>query len=514
MKRPTRRLLSALLAVCLALGLAAPSLALETTPITPLNPIMPIAEPYQDEITVYVNDIPVVFTDAVPQYSGYSYAMLPLRGVMEALGAEVGFDAAAGSVTAEYGGIRVDFGLGGDDATVTDIASGESFEYWIYPTPVNSNGRILVPSSIFSVFGLTVRTDYRAVMITDFDKALEGFDLGSYEILDSMMAYSAGLEGGYSQEGTYSGSIAMDYPDEELKLDLPFSGKISNLTSGADANGEISINLDFSKITSLPGMDEASLQTIKTLLSAFKDINVEYIIDGENGFAYIKSAVIAFLSGNLDGSESWYKLDLGGLAGAYSGLPAEDAAAEASFKELMKDIAVQSGASVPGESISTAKYMLALMEEIIFDKSFKKSGTDAEPSYTWVMNNDSLIDAMFAAAEKVPGVSGMPADKAAAKAELDEIGLVLDCGFTVTLGDGKYSEDVAMTMTVNDPSTGAVKMELKGSSSLPGKQTMDMSVSFDIEGMKLDVTFKYDIETKVTDKVPASAPPAGAVIVE
>lgn len=500
-----RRLLSALLAVCLTLGLAVPSLAADNIVIAP----NPISAPL---ITVFANDKAVAFTDAAPLYDA-NQLMLPMRGVMEAIGATVGFDGASRSVTVEYGGKLVAFGLGSATATVTDKATGEKTPYTINPAPKNTNGRLLVPGGLLSdCFGLTVGSSGNAVSVVDFAKAFEGLELGSYKALESIMAYSMEQDGSYSQDGTYSGSVALDYPAESLKLDLPFSGSASSLSSGASSSGSFGLSVDFSKITAIPGMDGEELEAALSMLAAFKDIKLDYILDGENGVAYIKSAIIALLSGTLEGVDGWYKLDLNGLADAYGVdfSAAVSSASAVSFEELMLEIAKQSAIMAPGQSIDMAKYMLALYDEILSDKAFKQSGD----TYTWSMTTDSLIDAMFAAQEKVPGMTGMPADKAAAKAELEEIGFVMDCKLSVTLSDGKYSADVDMTVGMDTPGIGALTMKMKGSSAFPGKSAIDMSIVLKSEGLSLDVAFKCDLDTKSTDKKPDTAPPAGAVIIE
>lgn len=51
-----------------------------------------------------------MFFDTDPYFSN-SRTMVPLRGVMEAVGANVGWDAATGAISASKGGIKVESGM-------------------------------------------------------------------------------------------------------------------------------------------------------------------------------------------------------------------------------------------------------------------------------------------------------------------------------------------------------------------------------------------------------------------
>lgn len=483
-----KRALSALLALCLIAGLAAPSLAADPVPIS------------APAILVYANDKAVEFVDAQPQAIDGSQFMLPLRSVMETVGATVGYDTATQQITVTYGETRLAFHLRRSDATVTSTAAGAEIAYSINPAPVNVNGRILVPAGMLSdCFGLVVGTVNNVVTVTDFTGVFEGIELGTYEILKGMEQ----PEAAYEQTGSFTGDMTVKAPDAD-EVKLPVSGTLTGLTEGLLANG--SATLTFGEIDAdlIKAIDSEELQTLAAMLPMLQALDIEYIVDAGAGVLYFKSAAAAVLTGSLEGAENWYRVDLG-----TGTLPAGD------IEAVLIAQAIQAGATAPGQSLAMARYTMLLFSELLSDKAFTNTGTEEAPVYSWVMNNTTMIDAMAEAAGKTEGLQGVERDKEKIKAQLDEQGFVTDIKMTLTPGKDAVEQSVECSLEFKDSTMGTVKMTMKVSAKMPGKETVEMTLSVtDPDGVVMTVSLACEAESKVSDRKPVSAPPEGSVIVK
>lgn len=107
---------------------------------------------HPDTVRVYVDSNPVYF-DQIPQIEE-GRILLPLRGVFEALGAKVEWDAATNTVTAERNGITVSLTVGSDKM----IVNGKEVTLDV-PAKI-TGGRTFIPlRAIGEAFGLKVEWD-------------------------------------------------------------------------------------------------------------------------------------------------------------------------------------------------------------------------------------------------------------------------------------------------------------------------------------------------------------------
>lgn len=117
-------------------------------------------EPYREGIAVIVKGVPVEF-DSAPYIDQSNRLMVPLRAIVEALGAQVHWNNQARSITINKEGKTIFFTIDSRWATV----NGQSIE--MDTNPVIKNSRTMVPARYVGEFlGATVNWDSRTRTVT------------------------------------------------------------------------------------------------------------------------------------------------------------------------------------------------------------------------------------------------------------------------------------------------------------------------------------------------------------
>lgn len=122
------------------------------------NALVLVPEPRTPRIRV--NDREVFFPDANP-YIENGTTMIPVRGVLEQLGAVVTYDDATREVRAVEGDVEVVLPVGSDEGSI----NGEA--HVLINPPVNLDGRVHIPIRFVSeAFGAEVGWDYDQYLVT------------------------------------------------------------------------------------------------------------------------------------------------------------------------------------------------------------------------------------------------------------------------------------------------------------------------------------------------------------
>ena len=151
-----------------------------------------LAAPVQaaEPIRVELDGAPLTFTDAVPlAKEGRTY--LPFRAIFEAMGAEVGWNAASQTVSAVRNGRTVALTLGKPDVTI--LEDGKTTVLTTDAAPFAQAGRTYVPVRFAAeAFDAAVgwEPSTRTVHITDTAKLLNAYD-GTFTLLQQMLDTAA-----------------------------------------------------------------------------------------------------------------------------------------------------------------------------------------------------------------------------------------------------------------------------------------------------------------------------------
>lgn len=325
-------------------------------------------------------------TVSQPVVDNMGIKALPFRDVAEAIGAEVGFDAATNRITAQRGARKVEFGLYDQTITVTEEGTPET-----YPLASRTivNDRIFIDSaSLSNAFAIKAGWDEAAgtVYIVDIEK-----------YTNDLFTAVPGLD----QFFTVFGSMPEKYKsttEMQLQFDLEYAGTEAaaqainvavSLKEEAQKTEEAvkeAVVLDLEKLN-LPA--EAGVEGID--FSKLRDISVEVITD-KNGVCYIKTDLIQKLAEAMPENEdlktaaalatkdTWLQLDLStllesmGMSGLIQ-MQGTDAARNM-MEKMLKSMADMSVYSVEGAKMIDS--IFTMYKTMFSEPHFKMTGTDAE----------------------------------------------------------------------------------------------------------------------------------------
>ena len=430
------------------------------------------AEP-EAGIYVQLNGEFIVFDDAVPEITN-DRTFLPFRAVLEAIGAEVGYDAETSTVSAKRDGVDMSMVLGQNTAAVTQDGQTRTVEMDV--AAYVKNGRTYVPVRfVAEAFGCNVGWDAnsRTVIIVDVDALLGG---ATFDLMDNFAAYCAKLEQG--QNMAVTGALNLEVADksgEYFSKPITAKGTIDGITS--DTRAQLNWELKLSGLSELAAdsagspMEQVMLQA---MLSALSDMKGEVRMDLESGMLYL--SLPAGLTGGTD--DAWYSLDFAAYqAELLSGLNM------AQLTQLEADAGVR-------EALAAVIQMMPLN-----DSQYSYAGV-AQVAQVYV---DMLSDQAFT----------QKGNTYVAQMKLEDM-----MPMTVTLtkrGDDIVSADISMDFNSSafDAALNPTeKMSMKLTEhAAPGKVTVDMDMA--MEDGDLSIKIGLDLSCVPTSKVPVTTLPAG-----
>ena len=325
-----KKFIAVLMAAVMALSLSATALAAEgdlvISPAPPAsgNDVDPGFNDYVDialeqaraqlpykGVNIWLGGKYMTFADAVPAIvNGRTQA--PYRAVLEALGASVAYD--SGKIQAKFeDGSVMDLAIGSKTMTYTKGDEVTTVEMDVAPYIDAATGRTFVPIRFIGEtlgLGVTWSDELKVAYVVDWDAFVEETDK-NFSNFNAMLAASmkaqaaAGKNYKQADSITLSGVLAGQEALDPLKLTLTGD----SLTDGTNSSGTLTVGIDLGGYKStIESLGEGFTSVVDTLNGA----KVEYISNVEGGL-YLRSSLIALLSGGLVPEKAWLGIDVNEL---------------------------------------------------------------------------------------------------------------------------------------------------------------------------------------------------------
>lgn len=438
-----KKLLSLCLVLALALALAIPAAA-GSAPAASSAP------------AVQVNGEAVVFPNGSPEINN-GRTMVPMRAVLEALGATVDYDADTQTVTATLDDISLTHVI---RENTIEMGSGEKLT--MDTQSYIKNGSTLVPLRFFSqALGYEVYWDDAARTAVVIDKAacISGIDEG-LTVLNALQASQPSASGNVAMDVDVSGEIKMlDGTSDDV---LPFSAKMTALANDSAVN--LSGSMDLSALAELAEDDPTA--------ALLEDLTFEMIC-GESMWMNIP-VLTGLLSGEASDSDVWLKFgdfDMSALTADTNG---------ATIGGVLYSTVEALDADAPADIYADLTQAAGLLTAMMGDDTFVKNGDD----YVWEM--DSTASALLAEA-----IGEAP----------DSFALTMSMEIKA---DG--SSSFSMHLDVED----TISMSLSGDSTdTSATVTCQMTVPEVCE-----MTVQSTATVAESSAAPVAAPPAGAQVID
>lgn len=271
------------------------------------------AEPAQsDGITVQLDGKNLAFTDAAPEITN-DRTFLPFRAVLEAMGAEVGYDAGTSTVSAQKGDIKIAMVPGQTALTVTEGGQTRTETMDVAPYIKASNSQTYIPVRYAAeAFGYNVGWDQgnRTVILVDVDAL---FGDATFQLMDNLAAYSNKQDA--VENMSLAGNLTMNVTDKtsmELTKPISFKGSLDGVIGekGVQLTGKVdgaTIAAMFGTVVG-GGADVGAI--FQELMGAtMPDVSAELRADLDTKMLYC--CLPALLTG--EPADAWYSLDLSAL---------------------------------------------------------------------------------------------------------------------------------------------------------------------------------------------------------
>ena len=495
-----KKFLALLLALTLALSLAVPAYAADTTEEDDLDWAALEAELAKAEaeqraaalkelgaaagqINVLLNDKCVAFPDAVPVLKD-GRTMVPMRSAVEAMGAVVDYDAATRTASVKMGDVSFTHVIGTDAITLSD-GSTVKMDVVSYI----DKGRTMVPLRFFSqVLGYDVfwDNDYKLAFLMDEDTWAAAVDK-DLSILNSLLAQqSKSADLSKTQKSTLTAKGTVKVVDSiNGDKSYPYSGSMTVLAGKDAANLTMSLDLS-SMLELLESLVEDSVPAeYRAQLAKF---SAEAILSDK---AYIKSPLLDAMSESKSGT--WYALGELNYSELYQQAISAASASATTFGHLLYAMMQQGDTNhffASWEGCTAAAQLIKLMYA---DSTFVKSGS----GYQW----------HFGLAELAKLMNSMDSETNYTADSLKKDGLT-DFALDMTVQGASATLVCKMAMADESGALATLNMTVKSS----GNQA---SAKGSVQVRNLcEVTFDLASTAQTTSESVKTAPAAGASIVD
>lgn len=389
-----KRFGAALLAVLTLVALlAAPALA---------------AEP-EDGIAIQLNGEELAFTDALPESSGEDI-FLPFRAVLEAMGAQVDYDAATTTVSALKDGVELAMIPGQTAITVTENGQSSTVEMSAAPYIKEDNGRTYIPiDCVYHAFGYCVGWDEddRTVILADADALLGD---ATFTLLDKLTAYAASQEisGNMSILGALDLSVTDVSGGEPIHIGGSLEGVIGQ--DGAQLNVKVDgADLLYGILAPMMGDSEDTAQLKEALASLSSMMTAEARADLKSETLYVSLPPILGLFGGDEEDSGWRSMDLGPYKERLAGMV--DMTQIFELKNLgIRDFLMIFMRSLPmsdkDESYAMLTQVAKIYVDLFSDQAFTKDGS----AYTATAKLGDAEEMTITLKEEGENITGMNAD--------------------------------------------------------------------------------------------------------
>lgn len=439
------------------------------------------------DINVMYNNQPLSFTDAVPEITN-DRVMVPLRAVMENMGADVQYDDAKRTAVITCGDTQLTFVLGSDSFTIT--TGGVSENVTLDSTPYIKDGRVFVPIRFVAEslgYDVLWSNYYRTGVYLDKETIVSQLN-ENFTVLNGVLKMGSGMD----LTKNYKGNVDMDLKItafDSIAGDQTFTVGLDAVVIENQTSASMTMEFDIATIIDLlkamaaqqgEDMEDPDLKLVFDMLKALNDDSVDMIIDLDKGVYYMRGSFLALMgkeAGVDMDDNTWIELDMAAMTGVdFADIMAEaQALAEnMTMGDLLYYIYTIYTAEGSFDPVSAYDYMLSDIYglEMLNDSAFKKSGS----GYKYKYDIGDLI-----------GVDG------------------LDVNANITMKDGVASRVVAGVDFASDEFTmnfdlDTTAMEAKMSGKVHVKNTMN-------------VEFTLTSTVAETSEAVLTAPPAGAKII-
>ncbi len=247
-------------------------------------------------------------TPVTKDYRNY----VPFRTVFEAMGADVDWDQETSTVTAQRDGVTVEFVVGDTNVKVTEDGKTETVATDAASFLQNDYTYVPVRFAAQSL-GANVGWDEenQTVIIVDTPKLAAQYD-GKFTVMDKYLAYGNKFsQTPYALDGTLSANIEMTA--EEQSIPLSMTGTFSGLSSGNDAEMNMTFDLDIDELVAMLEKENPELANdaeFKASIEQFKDIKVNAIANLTEGKFYLQMPLLnETFMGSTDSEDVWFLMD-------------------------------------------------------------------------------------------------------------------------------------------------------------------------------------------------------------
>ncbi len=330
------------------------------------------------QLNVMVDGACVAFPDVMPERVN-GRIMVPMRNLLETLGAAIDFDLATRTVKASLNQQKLTHVIGSDKIAVTE-ADGTTREIQMDCSSYLRNGRTMVPVRFMSeALGCYVGWDatYQTAVVIDSAALCAEYD----DQMHWMNLVLTDLLNRKDLEKTYEQNLALNlelHRFDTLNGDQNYSAaaKIDGLVSNAAMNLDVQIDItDFIDYL----MENAGNDEYSSFGKLLKKINLELIYDQETGSLYLKSPILNLLGGQA----GWYRTD----AQEILQMPVLEFGQDLSMAELVF-LMEQVNETDPFWLYLTVRNDLDALVQVLGDANFKTAGNTA----TLELNEKTLAE--------------------------------------------------------------------------------------------------------------------------
>lgn len=454
--------------------------------------------PYEDDLDVYArggvpggvnvmfNGEMVRFPDQRPEMKN-DRTMVPVRAVMESMGAQVDYEASSKTVIITLNGASTVFTVGSSAYSVTK--DGQVTKGTMDCACYNSNGRVMVPVRFLAeASGYTVLWDghHRTAIVADAEGLAAEIDK-SFTCINGILAARLTESQGKKQESTTAFTVKNTLYDEEGKaFTFPLSGKVTSCTDGTAWRVDISLSIK-DALQSMIEYDSGLLSdatiSLRTAMRAdLTNLTAALILDKEGNLYFQAPVLLELLGSQPMEDDQW--LSLGNL-GQFGVDMSDLAGGTMTVGSLVTAMLLSDGDSAYYLS-DTLEVAVPMLEAIYGDSNARQSGS----GYTWDIDLFSILAAA--------GLAEMTAEDMAGSAFTASLTADVKGNYSLT-GDWRFGgEDMALTGSLNTSGTAT-----------SGRLTLKLALT---EVFELELTGESTV--RFVQTLPALALPEGAEVLD
>ena len=344
------------------------------------------------QVTVLVNGKALTFTDAAPQLKD-DRTYVPYRAVFEALGAQVAYDGATRTVTAQRDGTQVAFVLGTTQVTVTENDETQTVATDAAPYIDSNTDRTMVPVRFAAqALGCMVGWDQetKTVNVIDVD-ALRAAYGDKFQLMERA---SKEMQEAMPKELSFSGKLNMELSVTDSGTTFPISitGTISGGMNEEALNMNTALSMDLTKLLDESSMTKEEYQQAVQLMAALKNVEINYIINMKTGMIYLNIPVLAQLESSFQ-ADAWYSLSLNEIYQQILGMDVDFATLMTQSQDMSIVDALLMAADMVKDAPDAYAQVVTVLntcESILGDKAFTKSGNVYTSNFAFSQNGQSV----------------------------------------------------------------------------------------------------------------------------